>query len=320
MQAKPTDKTDNPQTTDCYLIDKARVRQAFNKAAHTYDAAAIVQGLVRHEMLSRLDLVKLTPEIILDVGCGTGLGSIALQEKFPKAQVVSLDFAEHMLLKTKEAIQKNSLKKRIKRLFFGNKTHLICGDIEALPIQNNSVDFIWSNLALQWCNDIDASFSHFHRVLKPEGLLMFTTFGPDTLKELRAASAAAYGMHSSDKTNASTSVSRFIDMHDIGDALVRAGFSAPVLDVERFTLTYDDIKSVMMDLKSIGANNATQGRAHGLMGRGFLAKFAESYEQFRVQGKLPATFEVVYGHAWKPTPKMTMPDGLAPVTFKPRNK
>jgi malonyl-CoA O-methyltransferase len=140
---------------------------------------------------------------------------------------------------------------------------------------------------------------------------MFSTFGPDTLKELRVATSGQNGM---------TSVSRFLDMHDIGDAMVRAGFSAPVLDVERFTLTYDDVKSVMRDLKSIGAHNATDGRARGLLGRGFLQNLEANYEQFRVGGKLPATFEVVYGHAWRGQDKPKFDDGVSPVTFRARNK
>lgn len=317
MHQPLTQNTAKAPMKDVYLIDKKRVRKAFDKAANTYDAAAIVQTLVRGEMLSRLDLVKLSPDVVLDVGCGTGLGSVSLQHKFPKASVISLDFAHNMLLKTKQTFQHSSFKNRIKSYFNVGQDRLICADIEALPVKDGAVDLLWSNLALQWCNDIDASFAHFHRVLKPEGLLMFSTFGPDTLKELRIASAHAYGNTSATSI---TNVSRFIDMHDIGDALVRAGFSAPVLDVERFTLTYDDIKSVMRDLKSIGANNATQGRAQGLMGRGFMEKLAESYEEFRQLGKLPATFEVVYGHAWKPTPKVAVLDAYAPVTFQPRQK
>ncbi|MES2012614.1 MAG: methyltransferase domain-containing protein, partial [Pseudomonadota bacterium] len=167
------------------------------------------------------------------------------------------------------------------------------------------------NLAIQWCNDLDQALQEFHRVLQPEGLLMFSTFGPDTLRELRIATNQQTGH---------TSISRFIDMHDIGDAMVRAGFSAPVLDVERFTLTYDDVKSVMRDLKSIGAHNATDGRARGLHGRGFLQQLETCYEQFRENGKLPATFEVVYGHAWRAKDKPKFDDGVSPVTFKPRNK
>jgi len=300
-------------TDDIYRIDKARARTAFGRAAETYDAAAVVQKLVREEMLSRLDLVKLDPQVILDAGCGTGLASHALQKRYPKSQVVSLDFAYPMLQKTRKTRSDAGFVHQLKSLFSGHKQNLLCADIEALPLADSSVGMVWSNVAIQWCNDLDAALQEFHRVLQPESLLMFSTFGPDTLRELRAATDAATG-------NQYTSVSRFIDMHDIGDALVRAGFSAPVLDVERFTLTYDDVKSVMRDLKSIGAHNATDGRARGLMGKTYFAKLAQSYEQFRLDGKLPATFEVVYGHAWRGKDKPQHDDGVAPITFRPRQK
>jgi len=301
---------------DSYFIDKARARASFGRAANTYDAAAILQKQVRDEMLNRLDLVKLNPHTILDAGCGTGIASQSLQQRFAKAQVVSLDFALPMLQKTRSTGKNAGLLRQVKNLLGGVKQNLLCADIESLPLANASIGLVWSNLAIQWCNDLDAALQEFHRVLQPEGLLMFSTFGPDTLKELRLATSGQVG---------ATRVSRFIDMHDIGDALVRAGFSAPVLDVERFTLTYDDVKSVMRDLKSIGAHNATDGRARGLSGRGFLTKLEASYEQFRLGekldgGKLPATFEVVYGHAWRGQDKPTFDDGVSPVTFKPRNK
>ncbi len=289
--------------TDAYHIDKARVRASFDRAANTYDAAAVLQKMVREEMLSRLDLVKIKPQAILDAGCGTGHGSFALQKRFSSAKVISLDIALGMLQQTK-------LQRPLMNKIFSQQ-HLLCADIESLPLADNSVGMIWSNLALQWCNDLDAAFGELARVLQPEGLIMFSTFGPDTLKELRAAT-----------NNGHTHVSRFIDMHDIGDALIRNGFSAPALDVEHYTLTYDNVKSVMTDLKSIGAHNATAGRARGLQGKGFLQNLTQNYEQFRSEGKLPATFEVVYGHAWvndsKAESKPLLDDGYAPITFKKR--
>ena len=301
----------NANEMDSYRIDKARARTSFGRAANTYDAAAILQKQVREEMLNRLDLIKLTPQTILDAGCGTGAASHALQKRFVKSQVISLDFALPMLQKTRVGSDNTGLMHQIKRMLSGVKHNLVCADIESLPLASKSVDLVWSNLAIQWCNDLDAALLEFYRVLQPEGLLMFSTFGPDTLKELRVATGRQDGM---------TSVSRFIDMHDIGDALVRAGFSAPVLDVERFTLTYDDVKSVMRDLKSIGAHNATDGRARGLLGRGFLQKLESNYEQYRTDGKLPATFEVVYGHAWRGQEKARFDDGVSPITFKARDK
>jgi malonyl-CoA O-methyltransferase len=298
------------RVNDVYHIDKARARSSFGRAADTYDAAAILQKQVREEMLSRLDLVKIAPQVILDAGCGTGAASYSLQNRFNKSQVVSLDFAHPMLQKTRKTVGSASLVSQFKSLFSDKRHHLLCADIEAIPLASASVGLVWSNLAIQWCNDLDMALQEFHRVLQPEGLLMFSTFGPDTLRELRVATNQQSGY---------TSVSRFIDMHDIGDALVRAGFSAPVLDVERFTLTYDDVKSVMRDLKSIGAHNATDGRARGLHGRGFLQNLEMNYEQFRMNGKLPATFEVVYGHAWRGKDKPSLGDGVMPITFKSRN-
>lgn len=288
---------------DAYTIDKARVRASFDRAAIRYDAAAILQNQVRLEMLQRLELIKISPKMILDAGCGTGRGSFALRKRFKKAQVCSLDFSMAML---KSAYAQQSFVSK----FFNDKS-LVCADIEQLPIADNSIDFFWTNLALQWCNDLDQTFTEIMRVLQPDSLFMFSTFGPDTLKELRAASG-----------NNNTHVSRFIDMHDIGDALTRAGFNAPVLDVEHYTLTYDNVKGVMMDLKAIGANNATDGRVKTLKGKGFLKNLTIQYEQFRQQdGKLPATFEVVFGHAWAPESKLklNLEQGVAPINFRPRS-
>jgi len=284
---------------DAYLIDKARVRASFNRAANTYDAAAVLQKQVREEMLSRLDLIKIAPQAILDAGCGTGYGSYSLQKRFKKSQVISLDLAFGML-------QKTEAQRPILHKIFGKKA-LVCADIENLPIAEARMNLVWSNLALQWCNDLDKSFAEAMRVLQPNGLYIFSTFGPDTLKELRAATS-----------NGNTHVSRFIDMHDIGDALSRAGFSAPVLDVEHYTLTYDNVKNVMLDLKAIGAHNATVGRGRGLTGKGFLSHLNTQYEQFRVNGKLPATFEVIYGHAWKPITAQGSVQDFAPIEFVKR--
>lgn len=299
---------DMKSAQDIYSIDKARVRDSFDRAADTYDAAAVLQKFVRHEMLNRLDLVVMQPSRILDAGCGTGHASAALMKKYTKAEMISLDLALGMVKKTQSV--NAGLVNRVKRIFTQASQSFVCADIEHLPLANFSVDMIFSNLAIQWCNDLDAAFAGMHRVLRQDGLLTFSTLGPDTLKELRTAS----------KTKGErVSVSRFFDMHDIGDALVRAGFAAPVLDVERVVLTYDHAIDVMRDLKAIGAHNATDGRGRGLQGRDFLKKITENYEQFRQEGKLPATFEVVYGHAWKPASrpktKIDLEAGFAPVTF-----
>lgn len=283
---------------DVYQIDKSRMRQSFHRAAKHYDAAAILQKQVREEMLGRLDVVKLAPGVILDAGCGTGHGLHALLKHFKHAQGIALDIAEGMLSRSKALFPWYR--------FWQKPPTFVCADIEAMPLATASVDMVWSNLAVQWCNDMDTVLQEFRRVLKPNGLLMFATLGPDTLKELRAASG-----------NEHTHVSRFIDMHDIGDALTRAGFSAPVLDVMHYMLTYDTVESVMRDLKAIGAHNATAGRAKGLSGKGFLQQLRQGYEGFRREGKLPATYEVVFVHAWTSSQPYTAP-GTSPVQFMPR--
>lgn len=286
---------------DAYRIDKKRVRASFGRAAASYDAAAIMQREVFERMFARLDLVKLSPQAVLDAGCGTGWGVQRLAERYRQSRVLALDIAAPML---RVAAARRSW---MSRLPWNSRQAYVCGDIEALPLASESVDLVWSNLAIQWCNDLDQTFRELHRVLRPEGLLMFSTFGPDTLMELREAA---------DSDPDYTHVSRFLDMHDVGDALVRAGFADPVMDMERFTLTYDDVASLMRDLKAIGARNATEGRRRGLEGKSFLQRLAENYERFRRAGKLPATYEVVYGHAWKASPPL--PGGAQPITWHRR--
>jgi len=276
-------------------IDKRAVRRAFSRAALQYDAAAVMQREVCKRMLQRLDYIKQKPLSVLDVGSGTGWGTRQLGERYPAAQIVALDMAIGML----QAARGTS--SWWGKLFSGKATPYVCGDMEALPVKSQSMDMVWSNFALQWCNDLPATFVELQRVLKVDGLLMFSTFGPDTLKELRSAFKGVDGHNH---------LNRFADMHDIGDMLVAAGFGDPVMDMEYITLTYSDVKSVMQDLRSIGAHNATAGRATGMMGKNAWNRVLENYERLRRDGKLPATFEVIYGHAWKPQPKV-ISDGRA---------
>jgi len=273
---------------DEFLIDKREVRRAFSRAAGSYDAAAVVQREVCKRMLEHLDYVRLRPQRILDAGSGTGWGGRQLNERYPQAEIVALDIAIGML----EAAKGTS--SWWQKLFGGSRQRFVCADVEAMPLASQSVEMVWSNLALQWCNDLSQTFRELHRVLQPEGLLMFSTFGPDTLKELRIAF---------DSVDDFSHVNRFVDMHDIGDMLVTAGFADPVMEMEKLTLTYDDVKAVMQDLRNIGAHNATAGRAPGMMGKARWARITQNYEALRRDGKLPATFEVVYGHAWKVLPK-----------------
>ncbi len=269
----------NPVAEATEGIDKTQARRAFSRAAARYDDVAVLQREIGQRMIDRLDLVRMRPESILDLGAGTGYAAEGLLERYPGSRVVALDFALPMLRRAR------------RRGGWFRRPACVCADMEQIPLADGSVDLLYSNAALQWSNDVEAAFREFLRVLRPGGLLMFSTFGPDTLKELRAAWSAADGH---------THVGRFPDMHDLGDALVRARFADPVMDVDRITLTYAAVSDLMSDLKVLGAHNVTTGRPRGLTGKGRLEAMEKAYEAFRHNGRLPASYEVVYGHAWAP--------------------
>ena len=287
--------------SDALHIDKREVRRSFERAARTYDAAAVLQHEVCARMLERLGYINLTPRAILDAGSGTGNALAKLRLRFPGVPLIALDIALAMLARARARLPwwKNIPGVR-------KPVYLLCADLERLPLASECVDLVWCNLALQWVNDLPHTFGEMQRVLAPGGLLMFSTFGPDTLKELRAAY---------ENTDGRTHVNRFVDMHDIGDMLIERGFADPVIDMEPFTLTYTDARTLMRDLKSIGAHNVTHGRPGALSGKSLLQTVERKYEVLRVDGKLPATFEVVYGHAWKPRPRMS-PTGRRVIDIK----
>jgi len=265
-----------------FEIDKKQVKAAFNRSATNYDKVAVLQREVSHRMAERLDFILQQPSNIVDLGSGTGFGLRGLEKRFPKAHIIALDIAFNMLQETRK--QQTWLQR------WRKKSTWLCADAEQIPLATQSQNLIFSNLTLQWCQDLEASFNDIHRCLKPGGLFMFSSFGPDTLKELR---------HAWKQADDYNHVNAFIDMHDVGDALMRSGFSDPVMDVEHLTLTYSDVMQLMRELKTLGAHNVTAGRAKGLTGRGQLNTMIDAYEQLRTNGKLPCTYEVVYGHAWK---------------------
>lgn len=259
-------------------LDKKRIAAHFSRAAETYDAHDVLQREVAARADERLDYMTLAPQRILDLGAGTGRCARALARRYRKAQLVQCDLALAML---------QTSRRRAPRWF--SRHRFVCADAERLPFADASFDLVFSSLALQWCEDLPATFGGVRRTLREGGLFLFTTLGPDTLHELRGAFAAVSG---------AAHVHRFIDMHDVGDLLGRAGFADPVMETEHITVDYDDVLTLLRDLKGIGAGNAAQARLRGMLGPRQLERVVAAYETRRRAGKLPATYEVIFGHAW----------------------
>ena len=261
-------------------LDGLAIARAFERASAGYDAHSIIASTARTEMLARLELLAFTPGVVVDLGTGTGHGARALKDRWPSAKVLALDLSAGML---REARRRRSWRRRFA---------LVRADAARLPFAIGTVDLVFSNLLLPWSVDLDAQLLELRRVLSPRGYLSFSTLGPDTLKELRVAWEAVDGAEH---------VHPFFDMHDIGDALVRAGFADPVMDVDRYTLTYPDVPALVTELRGLGARNSLNGRAAGLGARGRGEQLAGAYERFRTEdGRLPASCELIYGQAWCP--------------------
>lgn len=242
---------------------------------------------VERRMFERLDLVRLKPQRILDAGAGTGSGAEQLLRRYPGSRVLALDHAPEML---RQRGTGQLLSSRVRRMLRMPVVERVCADFAAMPLAGQSCQLIWSNLALAWAQAPIQAFREFHRVLDLGGLLMFSTFGPDTLKELRHAFARVDGF---------AHTLQFPDMHDLGDMLVGAGFGDPVMDMETFTLTYTEVQALVLDLRSSGQANSARGRRRALLGKAAWQAVRDQYELARRDGRLPATFEIVYGHAWK---------------------
>ncbi|MFI0397548.1 MAG: malonyl-ACP O-methyltransferase BioC [Thiolinea sp.] len=277
-----------------HFLDPFKTRSGFDRAAQTYDDAALIQREIGDRLVERLDYVRLNPQRVLDLGCGTGKISQALLNRYPQAEVIGVDLALSMVKTTQQSA--------------GDSSQLsgICADVQQLPFQDECAELLISNLMLQWCNDLLAVFQECVRVLRPQGLFTFTTFGPDTLYELRNSWGQIDGY---------THASQFVDMHDVGDTLLAAGFRDPVMDREVITVTYPTVKGLLQDLKAIGANNATLGRNRGLTGKQRLQAFYQAYEAYQLEdGLYPATYEVIYGHAWAPPIKPSAkPERFIPI-------
>jgi len=253
------------------------VRKHFDQAATGYDAHAVVQREIADRLLEHLEGLKLQPEAIVDVGCGTGYCTRALQTIYSRARVTGIDLSPSMVAQA-----------RHHRRWFARNPKYITGDAHKLELEDNSVDLLVSSLAIQWC-DPDKVLQEFARVLRPGGLLLLSSFGPDTLMELRRAWQVV---------DAREHVHTFVDMHDLGDAMVRNGFTSPVLDVDRLVMAYDSVSKIMRDLKGIGAQNLAPARPRGLTGKKMFKAFCSAFESQAAEGSLRVTYEAVFAHAW----------------------
>ncbi|WP_069470773.1 malonyl-ACP O-methyltransferase BioC [Candidatus Marithrix sp. Canyon 246] len=255
------------------MIEKQKVAESFDRAALTYDQWITIQKNIGDNLLERVEWLGIEPEHILEVGTGTGRLTRALTEQYKDANVYAIDISNHMLTQAATL----------------SKEQFICADAAQLPIADNSIDILVSNLMLQWCQDINSVIQEFARVLKPDGALFFSSFGPDTLQELRASWATV---------DDAIHVNNFIDMHHYGDSLLQAGLKNPVMDIDRVQWQYKQVKELMMELKNIGAHNINSERSRGLMGKHKFQAMIAAYEKYRLKdGLLPVTYEVIYGHA-----------------------
>lgn len=261
-----------------YRIDHAQVRRAFGRAAASYERNDALQRRVQSRLFERLDYYDGTPACVLDLGCGTGRGAALLKRRWRNAQVIALDISLRMLGAAR------------RRAGWMKPFARVCADAIALPLADRSVDVLHSSLCIQWCETPRELFTEFARVLKPDGFLALSSLGPDTLHELREAWAKADGTH--------PHVSRFLDMHDLGDAALAAGLRDPVLDADHLSSRYAAPRDLLRELKGLGATNADAQRERGLTGKQRFARMLAAYEAMRVDGKIPATWEVIELHAW----------------------
>jgi malonyl-CoA O-methyltransferase len=254
-----------------------RSRNAFERAAPNFDGNDFIHLEIRDRLLERLKIVDMHPETIVDLGAGTCQGVSGLATAFPNQHVIAVDFAEQMLAAGTPAIGSANVSR-------------VCADARALPFTERSIDLIFSNLVFHHCPNPGAAFAEARRALGFPGLLTFTMLGQDSLIELRKAWATV---------DRFSHISDFMDMHHVGDALIQAGFTEPVVDVEILTITYDSLAKLMKDLRETGSINATAARNRALSGREAWRKLGDAYEQYRNENnRLPVTLEIIYGLAW----------------------
>jgi malonyl-CoA O-methyltransferase len=279
-------------------LDERTIARQFSRAAGSYDAHAELQREVGERLMDRLQGLRFDPGRVLDLGCGTGVQTQALHSRFPKARLLACDLSGPMLRQARD-----------RRGWWRKRFDLVQANARALPLAEDSLDLVFCNLMLQWCEEPERVFAGLRRALKPGGLLLLSTFGLDTLRELRQAWAAV---------DERTRVGRFTDVQKLGSALTRAGFAEPVLDTDWLTTTYAQPRDLLRELKGLGATHADEDRSRGLMSPTRLRAAMAAYDAFRLEdGRYPATWEVVYASAWAPEHGQPVRDGQGEVASIP---
>lgn len=269
-------------------LDQKQLHRACERAASGYDEADFICTATRERLFERLDLFTLQPQRILDLGCGTGSAATELRRRYPDAQVVSLDWSENML-----------------REAHSHTRMTVCADSHRIPLADESVDIVVSNMMLPGCADPEAIFKEARRVLRNPGVFLFSTLGPDTLKQVRRAWA---------QVDQLPHVHIFPDMHNVGDALAHAGFREPVMDVEMLTINYSALNRLITDLRAVAATNVAACRLRGLTTPRRWQQMAEALAtKENSAGKLPISLEIVTGQAWAGAAErgVRMEDGVA---------
>ncbi len=282
-----------PDRSERLPIDEAQVRRLFARS-RVLDADDFLQREVARRMVERLATIRIEATRVLDIGCGTGSDLAMLRERFAKATTCAIDASWPRLVRARDRAEAGGLARLFRRR--GSEPPLVQTDFASLPFAAQSFDCLWSNLALHWSAEPHRVLLEWSRVAKVGGLVAFSAFGPDTLREVVAAGVEVDGKRH---------VMPFTDMHDYGDMLVAAGFTTPVVDMERVTLTYSDATSLWRDVRALGGN-AALGRARGLRGRSFKARLDQALARGRDRdGRYALSFELVFAHAWKGAPQIT---------------
>ncbi|MFN0300871.1 MAG: methyltransferase domain-containing protein [Burkholderiales bacterium] len=298
-------KTEDAARMGPFMIDTPAARRFANRAAHRAAGTGdVVAREVESRMIERLALMRLTPARIVDAGCGRFPAFRPLHARYPDAEIIALDSARDTLAASRG---QRGWVERVRHALGVSHRCLVCADMAMVPLPDGSLGLVWSNLSLGAQPDLKRVFDEWYRVLEVGGLVMFTAYGPDTLKELRASFAVS---------GHPAPVHAFVDMHDLGDLLVGAGFADPVMDMELLTLTYTSVGQLLAEIRDTGQSNALSARSRGLHGKKRWRAMLAAYDAQRRDGRIPASIEIVYGHAWKGPPKKNR-DGSSVMHFTP---